>query len=173
MRIFIIGGKSGSGKTYLASLIKEYYDLEGDKSIVTEYSKYIKLYAKEMINWDYSEPKPRKFLQEMGEMIREKIDDKFIINRMIEEINIYKRFYQNIIISDARYIDEFETIKEKYPDTYTIHLLTNKRNKLTREEKNHISETSLDNYDKSDYTIKNNNLDELKKEIKEILEEIE
>ena len=50
MRLFVIGGKSGSGKSTLAKLIKEHYNKLGEKTIITEFSKYLKLYAYEMIS---------------------------------------------------------------------------------------------------------------------------
>ena len=40
MRLFVIGGKSGSGKSALAKLIKEHYNKLGEKTIITEFSKY-------------------------------------------------------------------------------------------------------------------------------------
>ena len=42
MRIFVIAGKSGSGKNTTAKLIKKYYDTKGQKTIITEFSKYLK-----------------------------------------------------------------------------------------------------------------------------------
>lgn len=42
--------------------------------IITSFSKYIKMYAKEIIGWDGNEPKPRKFLQDLGVTIKENMD---------------------------------------------------------------------------------------------------
>ena len=42
MRLFVIGGKSGSGKSALAKLIKEHYNKLEEKTIITEFSKYLK-----------------------------------------------------------------------------------------------------------------------------------
>ena len=172
MKIFIIGGKSGSGKTPLAKMIKDYYDKENKKSVITEYSKYLKLFAKEMVNWDFKEPKPRKFLQDIGIFIRKNIDPDFLINRMQEDLLVYEKYYDNVIISDARFIDELEVIKNKYPDTYTIHLINTNDNSLSESEKNHISEVSLDDYLDADYTIEISSIKELESEIETILEEV-
>lgn len=171
MKIFIIGGKSGCGKTKLAQMIKDFYDKQGKKSVITEFSKYIKLFAKEMVNWDYNEPKPRKFLQDMGMFIRKNIDNNFLINRMKQDLLVYEKYYDNVIISDARFIDEIESIKKDNPNTYTIHLINEKENNLSNDEKNHISETSLDDYI-ADYNIEINSLEELQVEIENILEEV-
>ena len=171
MKIFIIGGKSGSGKTNLAKMLKDYYDKQGEKSVITEYSKYIKIFAKEMIGWDGNDPKPRKFLQDMGMFIRKNIDSNFLIDRMKQDLLIYEKYFDNVIISDARFIDEIESIKKDNPNTYTIHLINTNENSLSEEEKNHISEVSLDDY-VADYNIEISSLEELQVEMENILEEV-
>ena len=172
MRIFIIGGKAGSGKNLIAKMIKDYYDEIGNKSVITEYSKYLKLFAKEMINWNYEPPKPRKFLQDLGMEIRSDIDANFLINRMKQDLLVYERYFDNVIISDARFIEELEDIKKSYENVYTIHLISHIDNNLKEEKKNHISELSLDYYHTADYNIDINNLEELQNEVKKILEEV-
>ena len=62
MKIYLVAGKSGSGKGEVAKIINEYYLSLNQKPIITSFSKYIKMYAKEIIGWDGNEPKPRKFL---------------------------------------------------------------------------------------------------------------
>ena len=67
MTIFLIAGKSGSGKSTVAKIIKDYYEEKKQKTIITQYSKYLKIYAKEMLGWNGDDQKkPREFLQEMG-----------------------------------------------------------------------------------------------------------
>ena len=86
MKIYLVAGKSGSGKGEVAKIIKEYYLSLGKKPIITEFSKYLKMYAREIIEWNGSEPKPRKFLQDLGVTIRENMDmPLFFVNRMIED----------------------------------------------------------------------------------------
>ena len=70
MKIYLVAGKSGSGKGEVARIIKEYYLGLGKKPIVTGFSKYLKMYAKEIIDWNGNNPKPRKFLQDLGVTIR-------------------------------------------------------------------------------------------------------
>ena len=70
MKIYLVAGKSGSGKGEVANIISEYYLANGKKTLITEFSKYIKMYAREVINWDGTNPKPRKFLQNLGVTIR-------------------------------------------------------------------------------------------------------
>ncbi|MBE6140556.1 MAG: hypothetical protein E7172_03360 [Firmicutes bacterium] len=175
VKIFIISGKSGSGKGEVAKIIKEYYNSISEKSVITEFSKYLKLYATEIINWNqYKEEKPRSFLQELGSNVR-KIDPYFLINRMIEDIKIYELAkIDNIIIADARMPEELEKMKNNYDNVYIINIV-NKfcESKLSIEQQKHITENALENYNKYDYVFENETLEELKKEIINYLKGIE
>ena len=173
MRLFIISGKSGTGKNELANMIKQHYENIGEKSLITEYSKYVKIMAREALNWDGSrENKPRKFLQDMGQVFRQTLGENIFINRMQEDISVYEKYYDNIIISDARLKNELIMMKEKYVNCYTIHLISTKGNTLTIDEQQHITETELDDYNKIDYQLDSSNLNQLKTNIENILEVI-
>lgn len=173
MKLFIIGGKANVGKNILAKYIKEYYDEKNQKSIITEYSKYAKLYAYEMVGYTKEKKKPRKLLQELGELARKSIDNNVFIERMQQDIIIYQKYFKNIIICDARLIPEITVMKTKYKDCYTIHLLGKKDESLDEEEKNHITEIEFDNFNDFDYTLENNSLEQLKNNIYSILDDIE
>ena len=173
MRLFIIGGKANVGKNTLAKYIKEYFDKKNEKSIITEYSKYIKLIANEMIDWKSKNKKPRSLLQDLGEEYRSLIGSTVFIERMKEDILVFQKYYENIIICDARLIPELTLMKTKYPKCYTIHLLSDKENNLSNSEKNHITEIEFDKYKDFDYTIINNDLAKLKEDINKILEGLE
>lgn len=172
MKVFVIGGKSGSGKGHVANLIKKYYDSKNEKTIITEFSKYLKLYAYEMLNYQGTQAKPRKFLQEMGEKIRNDINQEFLINRMKEDILVYQPFYENIVIADARRILEMEAMKSYYLRCYTIYISSNKENKLTPEEKNHITETELDGYNEYDFELEYVDDEQIKNDVYQMLEKI-
>lgn len=172
-KIYILSGKAGNGKSLSASIMKETFIKKSKKAISLSYASYLKEYAKNILKWDGSEEKkPRKFLQELGvDLIKNKIDNHFLIRRLIEDINIYSYFYDIIIISDARFIEEIEDIKEIYSDVTVIHIKGNDNHVLTEEESQHISEVALDEYNKYDYEIINNSrLEDLKNKLIEIIE---
>lgn len=170
MRLFIIGGKANAGKNELAKMIKEYYDKKDEKSIITEYSKYVKLVADEMINWEGRESKPRSLLQSLGEEYRKVCGPSIFVDRMREDISIFQRYYQNIIICDARLIPELTLMKTKYSKCYTIHLLNKRESVLTEAEQHHVTETEFDHYKDFDFTLENIDEEQMKKDIFKILE---
>jgi len=165
MNIYLIAGKAGSGKNYVANLLKE----KLPSSIITSLSKYIKLFAIEMGLWDGNDNnKPREFLQNTGDLMRA-VDPNFLTKRLLEDIKIYEKLnITNVIVSDVRLINEIEYLTKNLDNTITIRInsLDNKR-KLTDKEKNHLTEIELDNYKNFDYILNNN--DEINKEIDKII----
>lgn len=171
-RIFIIGGKAKHGKDTFSAYLKEVYENNGKKVIITQLAKYIKYYAREMTGWDLSEEtKPREFLQQLGTgVIREKLQkEDLFINRMIDDIDVFSCFYDAIIISDVRLKKEIEDLKKAHPSIISIHIdRIDFDNGLTPEQKNHKTEKDLEDYDKFDERIVNTTLEELKNSAKNL-----
>lgn len=172
IKVFIISGKARSGKTETAKIIENFYN--NKKCITISFAYYLKDYIKRITNWDGNEDtKPRGLLQNLGiELIKNKINDKLLINRVLDDIEVFSYFYDIIIISDARLIDEIECIKEKYKDSICIRLNRNTDNGLKASEKIHLTETGLNNYDKFDYIVENNNYDDLVINVENILRSV-
>ena len=174
MRIILIAGLAGSGKTKLGELIVKYASQKGFKAIQTEYSKYLKLYAKEILGYDGNrDTKPRKFLQDEGSYIRENLHDAhFFTRRMLEDFRIYEKYADIVVISDVRLKREIEDIKNSpYENVYTIKVENpNLKSGLTKEEQNHITEKELENYENFDIVIVNENLKDLEENALKIVE---
>ena len=165
MNIYLLVGKAGSGKNYVANILKQRLP----NSVITSLSKYIKLFALELGLWDGNDNnKPREFLQNTGDLMRA-VDPNFLTKRLLEDIKIYEKLnITNVIVSDVRLINEIEYLTKNLDNTITIRInsLDNKR-KLTDKEKNHLTEIELDNYKNFDYILNNN--DEINKEIDKII----
>lgn len=170
-KIFIISGKARSGKNEISKIIDKYYS--NKKTITISFGHYIKDYAKRVSNWDGNEDnKPRELLQQLGiELIKNKINNRLFINRILEDIEIFSYFYDIIVVNDARLVDEIEILKENYPNSISIRVIRdNYDNKLTEKQKKHLTEIDLDEYTDFDYVIKNDN--KLEEKIIEILSEV-
>jgi dephospho-CoA kinase len=174
MRIFLIAGKSGAGKNEVARYIKEYYIYKLEESAITSYSKYIKNFARELTDWDGNpETKPRKFLQDIGREIR-KNDPKYFTRRMIEDIDIYSKHVQNVIIDDVRMPLEIEEMRDNYDNVYALYIVNQfSPSKLSVQEQADITETALENYNDFDATIANDDQKTLKDKVFKFLEGIE
>ena len=169
MKIFLIAGKAGSGKNEVANLIKE----KLGNSVITSFSKYIKLFTLELTNWDGRDiTKPREYLQNMGDKLRS-IDEDFLTKRILEDILVYKNEnISNVIISDVRLVHEIEYFK-KLSEYDVISVRVNSKDStrnLTNLEKEHHTELELDNYEYFDYILENNFDKNLEEDVIKMLE---
>ena len=171
-KIYILSGKAKSGKDAVAKIITNCY--KNKKCISLSYSYYLKDYIKRITGWDGSEEtKPREMLQQIGiELIKNKINDRLFINRLIEDIEVFSYFYDIIVVTDARIIEEIEIPKQKLNNVVTIRInRKNIDNNLTFEQKEHLTEIALDNYSNFDYIVDNNKTyQDLEKEVLKIME---
>lgn len=158
-KIYIISGKAKSGKDKLADMIISKY--KNKKCIKLSYSYYLKAYVKKITDWNgLEETKPRTLLQEFGiEFLKNKIDDKLLIKRLITDIKVYSYFYDVIVITDARLKEEIEIPKKEFKNVVTIRI-KGEHNNLSIKEKKHITETNLDDYNDFDYIFYNKKLEE-------------
>lgn len=173
MKIFVIGGRAKTGKNTFGDFLKEELKDYGYRPCIMHITEPLYSYARTYFDWDgREEDKPREFLQKMGiEIIRDKLGKKeFLINRLEEDIEILSNFFDCFIITDARMIHEFESLKDKYNDVVTIKLeRKNYDNCLTEEEARHITEQEIDNYKDFDYVIENHSLEDLRLAALEII----
>ena len=129
----------------------------------------------EMTGWDGSEEtKPRKLLQELGtDVIRNKLNKaEMFITRQLDDIEIYSYFYDAIIVPDIRLPREIDSVREKFDNVIVIKVnRINFETSLDTKEQTHVTETAMDNYDKIDYVVTNDTLEELEKDIYKIYKE--
>lgn len=176
MKIILLGGKANSGKDSTAEYIDEYYRSRGLDVVNIQIAYYMKMYAKQIAHWDGdNETKPRQLLQDLGtELIRKQIDQYFFIKRIFQDIDIYSRYFDVITISDGRLPEEFASIKVAYPETVTVHVTRpNYNSHLTKKQKEHVTESLVDDIE-YDYDIVNDGtLDDLQKKAIELVQTIE
>ena len=165
-----------SGKDSTAEFLDNYYRSRGLDVVNIQISFYIKMYAKEIAKWDGdNETKPRQLLQDLGtELIRKQIDEYFFIKRILQDIDIYSRYFDIITISDGRLPEEFASVKVAYPETVTVHVTRPDYNSsLTSEQKAHVTEALVDEIE-YDYEIVNDGtLEDLEKKAIELGQMIE
>ncbi len=170
--IFLVGGKAKHGKDTFGGYLKQEFENNNSKVIVTQLAKYIKYYAREVSGWNLSEEdKPRALLLELGtSLIRQKLKkDDLFINRMIDDIDIFSYIYDVIIISDVRLKKEFDIINDHYPNAIKIIVRRpDFDNGLTNEQKNHPTEIDLDDYEDYNELIINTTLDSLKNDARKV-----
>ncbi len=175
MEIYLISGKARNGKDTLANYIIDYYNSVGKKAIRTGYSKYIRLYATELTEWDGKEETKadyRSFLQDLGtQVIRQKMKrPDFFVKRMIDDIKVYEHYVDAVIIADVRFPIEIDDIKESFSNVHSIRVIRpNFESELNTKQRAHETEVALSDDGDYDYVLINTTLEKLEKEIKEIV----
>lgn len=174
MNIILLSGKAGSGKDTVCEFIKEYYK---DNMAHLLFAGTIKQYAKDFFNWDgREETKPREFLQKIGtDVIRNKLNNpNFHVNRVMEDIEILQYYFDNFVVTDARFPNEIERVKDKFSkNTYVIRINRDEL-RLKGQQALHESETALDDYSSFDFIIDNNStLEDLRDNIFKILKKLD
>lgn len=156
LKLILISGKAGNGKTTAANMIKEILETAGNKVVVTRYAYYLKDLAKRYCNWDGNKDDyGRTLLQTLGtDIIREKLNKKnFHVSRICEDIEICQDYVDYVIIDDVRFENEVYYPKALFGNkvlTIRIDRLDEDgsiyKSPLSEKQKNHISETALDNF---------------------------
>lgn len=157
--IILIGGRARSGKSTLSKFIEEEYKSQNKKVIISPYTKMLKNYIEIITGKKITESnKPRDLLQQISsKIIKGDLGYKdFFIKRQIEDIEIYSYFADVILVPDVRFPEEFQRIKEYFQNVISIGInRINYISELTEEQKNDVTEISLDNYHDYDFEIKN------------------
>ncbi|MEG0026002.1 MAG: hypothetical protein RR847_01445 [Bacilli bacterium] len=174
--VFLISGKARHGKDSIANFIKEEYKKIDKKVLNLSFGSYIKMYAKNISDWDGSDDtKPRALLQQLGtEIIRNNIDNDFFAHRIYEDIKVYSYFFDVLTVSDVRFVNEVTKLEKINNRVIKIRVIrSNFTNNLDNNAKKHQSEIDLDNYNDYDFLINNNgSLIELKNKVSKLVEVI-
>jgi len=171
-------GKKGEGKNTVAKLLADILNVYDINTQELAFANPIKEFAcdvfdisqEELENTKNSMPERRRLMQHFGTFVKNNCNEDFWINKLmcsIESINSINSINltnsNNVItipiITDLRFVNEFNKLPK---GTFTIRV---KRDIITDNESNHVSEKEVDLI-KPDHTIENNGtLKELREEV--------
>lgn len=174
MKIILISGKAEAGKTTTAQYLKDIvnYAENGERdAAIVPYGQYVKDTAKMLFGWDgVKDEAGRNLLQVWGTNIVRHNDPNFWVDTVQRLAFVCRDMYDYFIIDDARFPNEIESWKNRvfnlpWDEVITIRVeRPGWENSLTEEQRQHPSETSLDDYN-FDITISATNIEELYREI--------
>ena len=150
MKIVLISGKAEAGKTtvsrYLKNLLTEYRDFS---VACVPYGNYVKDTAEDLWEWDgKKDAAGRTLLQWWGTDCVRSTDPDFWAETVARLASVIKDKFQFMIIDDARFINELLIWKGYEFEVITVRIeRPGHENALTPEQRLHISETELDNWD--------------------------
>ena len=177
-KIVVIAGCARSGKSKVAQFLKKFFEQSGKKVVVSPFSKYLKMFAKDVFgSYRDNANKPRDFLQQVGvELIQKKLGKQnFLINRQIDDIEIYSHFFDWIIIPDARFEHEIDALKQNFAHVWCVKVVSNKQNNLSTSQKNHATESAVAQISQSkfDFVVENNlGINNLQQKVQSIFKQL-
>ena len=182
-KVVLISAKAQNGKDTAADLMKSYLESKGDKVLICHYADLLKYICKTFFNWDGNkDDKGRTILQHVGtDIIRDENNrPDYWIDFIIDILWMFYDEWDYVLIADARFENEIEKIKSEFNGSLDYNLVQSVRvnrqnndNKMTDEQRNHISECALDNYKFDHYIENNGTLSELKIKVKDLLDKID
>lgn len=176
MKIILISGKAQHGKDTTANILKEKLEQKNNKVLITHFGDLVKFVCEKYFNWDgKKDERGRAILQRIGtNVIREQNPD-YWVDFVINLLSMFENEWDYVLIPDARFHNEIEKFEDK-KDWDVLSVRINRLNftsTLTQEQKNHPSETALDDY-VFDYVIyAENGIDKLEIEVDKFINWLE
>lgn len=169
--IIFISGKAQSGKTTTAYLLKKNIEMMGDYAVVINYADLLKHICSTYFEWDGKKDKEgRRLLQEVGTDIVRNNDPDFWVDFVRRFVDVFSGTWNYIIIADCRFKNEISWRNDI--DAYCVHMRVLRPgydNGLTEEQKNHISETDLDDVEPDCYLFNDGTLIDLDRNVLKFL----
>ena len=163
MKILAISGHAQNGKDTVANLLRDNLKSDGNRVLVTHYADLLKYMCRTFFDWDGKKDDPgRSLLQQVGTNIVGAKQPDFWVDFIISVLNLFEGSWDIVIIPDCRFVNEVEKMKNHFDTTLIRVVRPDFDNGLSDEQKQHPSETALDNY-AFDYIVQNTGtLEELK-----------
>ena len=147
MKVICISAKARHGKDTAAEILKEIFEAEGKRVLITHYADLVKYVCRTFFDWNgEKDTYGRSLLQMVGTDIVGAQQPDFWVNFIISILTFFKDKWDIVLIPDCRYPIEVEKISKHF-DTQLVRIeRPNFISPLTSEQLKHKSETALDNY---------------------------
>lgn len=169
----LISGLAGSGKDTSATILKECLEKHGQRVLITHYADLLKFICKNFFGWNGEKDEAgRTLLQQVGtDCIREQ-DPDYWVDFVANLVRMFPDKWDFVIVPDVRFANEIDRIADAgFPSTHIHIVRPDLESKLTDEQKNHPSETSMDNV-VPDYWICNRDIEQFYVDIEALCEAI-
>ncbi|NMA48744.1 MAG: hypothetical protein GX947_03085 [Tissierellia bacterium] len=148
MQIITISGQAQHGKDTTAEILKKKLEKLQYKVLIIHYADYLKYICSQYYGWDgKKDVKGRALLQQVGtEKARSKCPD-FWVSIVEKFISVFGDDFDYILIPDCRFPNEVQYLKDRNYDVMAVKVNRIKfENSLTKEQRNHPSETALNDF---------------------------
>ncbi len=146
-KVICVSGKAQHGKDTYAKILKEALEKKGKKVLVAHYADLVKYVCSTFFNWDGNKDEAgRTLLQYVGTDVVREQQPNYWVNFLKDMLLFFDGSWDFVIIPDTRFPNEIAIMKDTFPTYHCRVVRYGFESSLTEEQKNHPSETSLDNY---------------------------
>ena len=147
MKILCISGKARHGKDLSGEIFKALLEKKDYKVLIAHQADLVKYICTRFFNWNgIKDYEGRTLLQHVGtDVVRAQHPD-YWVEFLCGIFEMFPDVWDYVIIPDTRFPNEIDLFKERGFDVKHIRIVRpDFDNGLTEEQKNHASETALDN----------------------------
>lgn len=147
MKVLCISAKAQHGKDTAAEIIKEHLEGAGNRVLITHYADLLKFVCTKFFNWDgKKDEKGRTLLQYVGTDVISSQQPTYWVDFIISILKFFENEWDYVLIPDCRYPAEVDRMREEFSTIILRVERPNFESGLTDKQKQHVSETSMDNY---------------------------
>ncbi len=169
MKVILISGKAQHGKDSFANILKEKLEKKEHRVLIAHFGDLVKFVCEKYFNWDGLKcQKGRALLQKIGGDVVRLKKPNFWVRFVKDVLYMFEDEWDYVLIADCRYANEV-TWNEEYDITTVRVKRLNFESELTEEQKNHSSETELDDYNFDCYIESESGLDNLEIQVEGFL----
>ena len=162
MKVICISGKAQHGKDTVAEMIKRRFKFTGKSILIIHYGDLVKFICEKYFFWNGEKDKyGRGLLQKVGTDVIRKQRPDYWVDSVIDILSFFPGNWDYVLIPDCRFPNEIDKMKEIF-DTHSVRVIRlDFDNGLTPKQKEHPSETSLDNYEFDSIIVNSGTMDDL------------
>ena len=167
MKLLAISGQARHGKDTVATIIEQELQALHNKVFITHYADLLKYICKTFCGWNGNKDEEgRQLLQYVGTNLVRKKKPDFWVDFMSDILDIFQEKWDYVIISDARFPNEIDNLRNKGFDVTHLRVMRqNFKSSLTEEQLNHPSETALNNIKPDFYIHNDGSIEDLEKTV--------
>lgn len=149
MKVIAISGHAMNGKDTTANILAYKLREAGNRVVIAHYADLVKYICKTFFGWDGRKDKAgRTLLQYVGTDVVRSIYPAYWVDFIADMIGFFGDNWDYMIIPDTRFPNEIEDLQDRDIDVTHLRVVRSGFvSPLTEEQKNHPSETALDNYE--------------------------
>lgn len=173
----IIGfsGHARNGKDSAGIILKEKLESSGKRVLKINLADYLKFLVATYFGGSYERtPENRTLWQHFGTEKVRSVDPDFWVDTIARMLKVFGDDFDYVIISDCRFPNEIIRLDDRDFETFSVRVeRIGFENDLTEDQRNHMSETSMDTFPFDYYIKSEDGLDKLEIEVNKFIEYME